>query len=157
MFTRSIRLPIAVVVAGLLLIGFGGWAGSQSVHSAQAASSLGKGVAAQDTGLVSHSSIRTPAGLQRFTCTITEVGTGTISVYNYVVVGCSPPDGTIKFFATDTSDWKRSARFLSVALTAQATGKTVYVDYDPSDVTGVPCDVNGGCREMLTIGIGTTP
>jgi|GEM_PF-5299213 hypothetical protein len=158
MFTRSIRLPIVVVSACLVLMGAWGFSVAQFVRSAQAAAPVSKPAIAHSAESVASSSMSAPAAPTRFVCTISEVGTGTTQGFNQVEVGCNPGDGiggALKFFAVDTADTKLAARMLSVALTAQATTKHVFIEYDPDAVTGLPCLANV-CRKILFMGI-TTP
>lgn len=69
-----------------------------------------------------------------------------------VIIYCIQADGEINFFAQGISDAKRAARILSIALTAQALGKPLVIDYDLDDVNLEGCSpVN--CRKIYRLGI----
>jgi len=90
-------------------------------------------------------------GIQRFICRISEVDEWVDGVSS-ILIGCFPGDGDIAFFAEPTSDPKRAARILGIALTAQAVGKPVFIDYDPANTNVVGCS-SGNCRNIFRIGM----
>lgn len=57
-------------------------------------------------------------------------------------VECSPAAGSIRFFALGTNNSSHAARILSVLSMAHVTGKQLYIQYDPTDLSGA----NIGCQ-----------
>jgi hypothetical protein len=55
---------------------------------------------------------------------------------NRLHVRCAAAIGGIHYFAMATSDAALSARVLSVLTTAQVAGRTLGIEYEPSDTTG---------------------
>lgn len=71
-----------------------------------------------------------------------------------VHVQCDVPVSGISYFAAPATNPKHAARSLSLLLTAQATGNSVSVLYDPSDTSGSSfgCGVDD-CRTMIGVAI----
>lgn len=67
-----------------------------------------------------------------------------------IMIGCTNPAGEIQFFAQPLTDTRRSARILSIALTAKALNKRLGIDYyeDAATVTG--CSA-GNCRNIARL------
>jgi hypothetical protein len=60
-----------------------------------------------------------------------------VAVYiNRLHVRCAAAVGGIRYFAMATSDAALSARVLSILTTAQVAGRTLGIEYEPSDTTG---------------------
>jgi hypothetical protein len=152
MFKHSIRTPIVIAAACLLLAA--SWVGGSRLNTraAQAAAPLSDGVAVREAAPESRSLVQAPAGVKKFNCKFSELGTG--APYNSqnqaVQVGCNPGDGAINFFVADGSDAKRTARMLSVALTAFAMGKQLQIVYDSDDVANLPCEASN-CRRIIHV------
>ena len=73
-----------------------------------------------------------------FTC----YSVGVAAYPSRIHVECSPAAGSIRFFALGTSNSSHAARILSVLSMAHVTGKPLYIQYDPNDLSGA----NIGCQ-----------
>jgi hypothetical protein len=73
-----------------------------------------------------------------FTCN----SVGVAAYPSRIHVECSPAAGSIRFFALGTSNSSHAARILSVLSLAHVTGKPIYIQYDPNDLSGA----NIGCQ-----------
>ncbi len=77
-----------------------------------------------------------------------------LAVYDTRVhVKCEESVGGIQWFATSTADSAKAARVLSVINTAMVTGRALFINYDPDDVSGASfgCQT-GDCRIITGIG-----
>ena len=82
-----------------------------------------------------------------FNCTPSTVAVFT----NRVHVSCNPADGAIVYFAyCSTKDSAAASRFLSVFATAKATGKKLYIYFNPSDTSGTACGCQSGDCRVIT-------
>jgi len=70
-------------------------------------------------------------------------------------VRCDESLGGIVYFAASTTDAAQAGRVLSVIQTALVAGRTLIVNYDPSDLSGaaIGCQTND-CRLIRRIGFG---
>lgn len=77
-------------------------------------------------------------------CNIREIG----AFSNRIHVRCWNGAGAIQYFATPTSDAQKSARMLSLLLTASAAGKHVFVAYSDTPDASYGCQA-GDCRPII--------
>ena len=86
-------------------------------------------------------------------CTPDEVAVFTTETRLHV--RCAAPVGNIRYFAVSTSDQAKAARVLSVINTALVAGRTLWIKYDPVDLSGasIGC-LNSDCRLIRAIGFG---
>jgi hypothetical protein len=70
-------------------------------------------------------------------------------------VRCDESFSGVVYFATSTSDAAQAARILSIIQTALVAGRTLIINYDPSDLSGaaIGCQTND-CRLIRRIGFG---
>ena len=61
---------------------------------------------------------------------------------NRIHVRCTAAVGGIQYFALGTTDQAFSSRVLTILTTAQVAGRTIGIDFEPSDTTGS----SFGCR-----------
>ena len=70
-------------------------------------------------------------------------------------VRCDESYAGVVYFAADTTDAAQAARILSIIQTALVAGRTLVVNYDPSDLSGtaIGCQADD-CRLIRRIGFG---
>ena len=85
------------------------------------------------------------------TCTPVNIVAYDIRVH----VKCAAAVAGIQFFAAPTTDPANVARILSVISTAQVSGRTLFILYDPDDLIGdsYGCLTND-CRTIIAVGFG---
>ena len=72
---------------------------------------------------------------------------------NRVHIQCTASVGGIFFFAAPVTDSAYVARVLNILATATAAGRTVIIQYDPSDTSGTAfgCQASD-CRRLTAVG-----
>jgi hypothetical protein len=74
---------------------------------------------------------------------------------NRLHVRCAAAVGGIHYFAMATSDAALSARVLSILTTAQVAGRTLGIEYEPSDTTGAAIGCQAAdCRVIRGVWFG---
>jgi len=132
---------IAVVLCSITLLG------ARSTGQAKAASPRIE----QNVVTTSELAPNAPVGLVTIHCTVADVGLNYIDNVAYMhAINCSPSTGVIEFFGVIGADTKKGNQLLSVGLTAIATGKPVWLLYDPND-TNIPFPANN--RKVLNFGL----
>ncbi|MFN8492358.1 MAG: hypothetical protein U0350_32455 [Caldilineaceae bacterium] len=135
MFSQALRSTTYRLVLAVVVLGLGVFFGARLTGMVWAASEL----------QAKNVSPSTTADHRQFTCQpfdIYEEGDA-----KGIYIGCVPGDGAITlFFQSYTSDPKRAARILSMAMNAKAMGKTLTMSYDLADLS---CgDI---CRPIITM------
>ncbi len=84
-------------------------------------------------------------------CTPVEV----MTFHERIHVRCAAAIGGIVFFAAPTQDTQFVNRVLSIIESAQVAGRTLSIQYDPADLSGINIGCqNFDCRLILAIGFG---
>ena len=96
-----------------------------------------------------HAQAAPSATLAYFVCTPVEAGVFINRVHVSCTTAVSIGGKNIWWWAYPTSDSAGASRFLSLFETAKATGATVTLSYDPSDLSGATFSCNNSdCRRI---------
>ena len=140
MFSQALRSTTYRLVLAAMVLGLGVFFGVQLTGQAEAAPTQ-----TTTTGNVLQSPEQT-TGIKRLECHISEVNEG----IGGTDIGCSPGDGDIWIFDQPTSDPKRAARVLSIALTAVAPVSRMIWGF-----TRRICSSKYGLQAATSAGVGT--
>ena len=148
MFSQALRSTTHRLVLAAVVLGLGVFFGARLTGLAWAAPGL------SETKTDSPISTQAPEAVpphRYFTCPKVDIREWDDTV-GAILLGCIPSDGNIVFFAQSTTDSKRAARVLSMALQAQATGKSLIIGYDPGNVNTIGCSPDN-CRNIENIAV----
>jgi hypothetical protein len=101
-------------------------------------------------GLLILSAVSLNANAAWFNCTPENV----MSYSNRVHVKCQNSTAGISYFAMSTSNVTLADRFVRIATAGLVSGRTVIIEYTPSDTSGTSFGCAAGdCRKALSVGL----
>ena len=138
--------PGAIALVITFLIGlFGAW-----VMQADSSTAANSAPVAQSSGTDTRAGLSSPGSASWVNCTANSV-----AVYsNRIHVRCSQSYSGVRYFAYPTSDTASVARFLTILTSAQVSGRTLQVLYDPADHSGSSYGcATSNCRPMQAVAL----
>ncbi len=139
---------IALIMAFLIGL-FGAWV-TPADHDAVTANAANSALAVQSAGNNTPADTISPNTATWVNCTPDNVAVFS----NRIHIRCNESYSGIRYFAYPTSNAASSARFLSILTSAQVSGHTVQVRYDPADTSGVSYDCAASdCRPFDAVAL----
>jgi len=138
-----------IVLVTMFLIGLlGAWAIQAAPSTAVTPKTANPAPVAQSTGTDDSAAITSPSSSSWVNCTPNNVAVFS----NRIHVRCTQSYSGIRYFAYPASDAAAVARFLSVLTSAQVSGHTLQVLYDPADHSGASYGCNiSDCRPFQAV------